>query len=81
MQEASASGGTEHPYNEAQEIFEVLTGMSMSDHAMHEIVGNLYEEVDVLDIKKIKWFFTPRKPYMISHDSVVKSGTCNILSI
>ena len=36
---------TELPYNKAQEIFEELTGLSMSDHAMHDIVGNLCEEV------------------------------------
>ena len=31
--------------------------------------------------KKIKWLFAPRKPYMISYDSVVKSGLSNILEI
>ena len=34
---------TELPYNKAQEIFEELTGLSMSDHAMHDIVGDLCE--------------------------------------
>ena len=31
--------------------------------------------------KKLKWLIAPRKPYMISHDSVVKSGLSNILEI
>jgi peptidoglycan/xylan/chitin deacetylase (PgdA/CDA1 family) len=31
--------------------------------------------------KKLKWLVAPRKPYMISYDSVVKSGTSNILEI
>ena len=43
MQEAGANVGAELPYNKAQEIFEKLTGLSMSDHTMHDIV-------DVLDI-------------------------------
>ena len=43
MQEAGANVAAELPYNKAQEIFEELTGLSMSDHAMHHIV-------DVLDI-------------------------------
>jgi len=47
---AGASVATELPYNKAQEIFEELTGLSMSDHAMHDIVGDLCEEADVLDI-------------------------------
>ena len=31
--------------------------------------------------KKLKWLVAPRKPYMISYDSVVKSGSSNILEI
>jgi peptidoglycan/xylan/chitin deacetylase (PgdA/CDA1 family) len=31
--------------------------------------------------KKLKWLVAPRKPYMISHDSVVKSGSSNILEL
>ena len=31
--------------------------------------------------KKLKWLVAPRKPYVISHDSVVKSGASNILEI
>ena len=31
--------------------------------------------------KKLKWLVAPRKPYMISHDSIVKSGSSNILEI
>jgi len=31
--------------------------------------------------RKLKWLYAPRKPYMISYDSVVKSGSSNILEI
>jgi hypothetical protein len=31
--------------------------------------------------KKLKWLIAPRKPYMLSYDSVVKSGSSNILEI
>ncbi len=31
--------------------------------------------------RKLKWLIAPRKPYMISSDSVVKSGSSNILEI
>jgi len=31
--------------------------------------------------KKLKWLLAPRRPYMISYDSVVKEGNSNILEI
>jgi len=31
--------------------------------------------------RKLKWLYAPRKPYMISYDSIVKSGSSNILEI
>ena len=31
--------------------------------------------------KKLKWLVAPRKPYMLSHKSIVKSGSSNILEI
>lgn len=31
--------------------------------------------------KKLKWLFAPRKPYMLSYDSVVKSGHSKILEV
>jgi peptidoglycan/xylan/chitin deacetylase (PgdA/CDA1 family) len=31
--------------------------------------------------KKLKWLVAPRKPYTISYDSIVKSGSSNILEI
>jgi peptidoglycan/xylan/chitin deacetylase (PgdA/CDA1 family) len=31
--------------------------------------------------KKLKWLIAPRKPYMISYDSIVKHGASNILEI
>jgi len=31
--------------------------------------------------RKLKWLVAPRKPYMISYDSIVKSGSSNILEI
>ena len=50
MQEAGASVAAEVPYNKAEELFKELTGMSMSDHAMHDVVGDLCMDADVLDI-------------------------------
>jgi hypothetical protein len=31
--------------------------------------------------RKLRWFMAPRKPYMLSHDSVVKSGPSTVLEI
>ncbi|MDI6886990.1 MAG: UPF0236 family protein [archaeon] len=50
IQEAGASLAVEVPYEKAEELFNELTGLSMSDHTVHEIVGDLCESVDVLDV-------------------------------
>jgi hypothetical protein len=50
IQKAGASLAAELPYEEAEELFKELTGLSMSDHTMHEVVGDLCEGVDVLDV-------------------------------
>jgi len=31
--------------------------------------------------RKLKWLYAPGKPYMISYDSIVKSGSSNVLEI
>ena len=31
--------------------------------------------------RKLKWLYAPRKPYMVSYESIVKSGSSNILEI
>ena len=31
--------------------------------------------------RKLKWLFAPRRPYMLSYDSVIKNGDSNILEI
>ena len=50
IQKAGASLAAEIPYEEAEKQFKELTGSSMSDHAMHEVVGNICEDADVLDV-------------------------------
>lgn len=48
--EGWGSLAAEVPYEKAEELFKELTGLSMSDHTMHEVVGDLCEGVDVLDV-------------------------------
>jgi len=50
LQKAGASLAAEVPYEKAEELFKELTGLSMSDHVMHEVVGDICEGVDILDI-------------------------------
>lgn len=40
----------ELPFGKAEELFEELTGMKMSDHVMHNVVEDVCEGVDVLDV-------------------------------
>ncbi len=40
-----ASLAAEVPYDKAKELFKELTGLSMSDHTMHEVVGNICERM------------------------------------
>ena len=50
MQEKAASLAAEVPYETAGELFGELTGLSFSDHTMHEVVGDLGEELTVLSV-------------------------------
>ncbi len=50
IQKAGGSLATEIPYKKAKEQFKGLTGLSMSDHTMHEVVGDICKDVDVLDV-------------------------------
>jgi hypothetical protein len=50
IQKAGASLAAEIPYEKAEEQFKGLTGLSMSDHTMHEVVGDICKDVDVLDV-------------------------------
>ncbi len=51
LQRAAVELFTELPYNTASSLFTTLTGLSFSDHAMHDLatdLGDLYEIKDVL---------------------------------
>jgi len=50
MQKAGANLATEVPYETASELFSELTGLSLSDHIMHEVVGQLDQGLTVLDV-------------------------------
>jgi hypothetical protein len=50
IQKAGASLAAEIPYEKAEEQFKGLTGLSMSDHTMHEVVGDICVDVGVLDV-------------------------------
>lgn len=50
IQKATTSLAAEVPYEKAEELFKELTGLSMSDHTMHEVVGDICEDFDVLDV-------------------------------
>jgi hypothetical protein len=51
IQKAGASLAAEVPYEKAEELFTELTGLSMSNHTMHEVVGNLCnDDFDVLEV-------------------------------
>ena len=50
IQKAGASLAAEIPYEKAEEEFKELTGLSMSNHTMHEVVGDICADVDVLDV-------------------------------
>lgn len=50
IQKAGASLAAEIPYEEAEKQFKGLTGLSMSNHTMHEVVGDICKDVDVLDV-------------------------------
>ncbi len=50
IQEAGARLATEVPFGEAQELFSQLTGMSLSDHTTHQVVGELGQDLGVLEV-------------------------------
>lgn len=43
IQKAGASLAAEVPYEKAEELFKELTGLSLSDHTMHGVVGDIGE--------------------------------------
>ncbi len=50
MQQAAARLAAEVPFETAQELFTQLTGLSLSDHTMHAVAGELSHELGVLDV-------------------------------
>lgn len=50
MQKAAASLAAEVPYETASDLFRELTGLSLSDHIMHEVVGELTGGLTVLSV-------------------------------
>jgi hypothetical protein len=49
LQKAGARLAAEVPFETAQELFAELTGLSVSDHTLHEVAGELSHEVGVLE--------------------------------
>ena len=50
IQKAGASLAAEMPYETASDLFCELTGLSLSDHVMHEVVGELGQGLTVLQV-------------------------------
>jgi Uncharacterised protein family (UPF0236) len=50
IQEAGAKLAAEVPFETAQELFSQLTGLSLSDHTIHEVVEELGQSLGVLDV-------------------------------
>ncbi len=50
MQKAAARLAAEVPFETAQELFAELTGLSLSDHTLHEVAGELSQELGVLEV-------------------------------
>ena len=50
MQKAAARLAAEVPFETAQELFAELTGLSLSDHTIHEVTGELSHELGVLEV-------------------------------
>jgi hypothetical protein len=49
-QKAGARWAAEVPFETAQELFAELTGLSLSGHTVHAVVGELSHELDVLEV-------------------------------
>jgi len=43
IQKAGTNLAAEVPYDKAEDLFKELTGLSMSNHVMHEVVGDICE--------------------------------------
>jgi len=50
LQQAAARLAAEVPFQTAQELFTQLTGLSLSDHTIHTVAGELSHELGVLDV-------------------------------
>ncbi|MFC1719100.1 UPF0236 family transposase-like protein [Candidatus Poribacteria bacterium] len=50
MQEAATELAKEVPYEKASRLFTKLSGVSMSDHVMHEVANSAGDELSVLDV-------------------------------
>jgi hypothetical protein len=50
MQKAGARLAAEVPFETAQELFTQLTGLSLSDHTIHAVAGELSQELGVLQV-------------------------------
>jgi hypothetical protein len=50
LQKAGARLAAEVPFETAQELFMELTGLSLSDHTIHEVAGELSHELGVLEV-------------------------------
>jgi hypothetical protein len=50
LQQAAARLAAEVPFATAQELFTQLTGLSLSDHTIHAVAGELSHELGVLDV-------------------------------
>ncbi|HZA21090.1 MAG TPA: ISKra4 family transposase, partial [Dehalococcoidia bacterium] len=50
IQEAGAKLAAEVPFETAQELFWQLTGLSLSDHTTHEVVGEVGRGLGVLEV-------------------------------
>jgi hypothetical protein len=50
MQQAAARLAAEVPFETAQELFTQLTSLSLSDHTIHAVAGELSQELGVLEV-------------------------------
>ena len=50
IQEAGARLAAEVPFETAQDLFSQLTGLSLSDHTTHQVVGELGQGLGVLEV-------------------------------
>lgn len=50
LQQAAARLAAEVPFKTAQELFTQLTGLSLSDHTIHAVAGELSHELGVLEV-------------------------------